>query len=245
MCICSHAGSQCVSPDVSDPGVPVRTVSTAEVSSRSSSHTSNALTYLQQTQSYTPLQPQPKPVQLSQIYTPTQARPQTQPYSPPTPPQTQAKPQTHLISDSQPHIHIDSQAPPWQTQLFSEPQRQVQPRVPPQTQPKPQSFLPPQSHAYIPPQPKIPPQTQPKPQCFIPPPTQPQEEILGKYGPSGLVVSKDQKPEIHEDPEAMTSVSIKERCVLVTSLLHKSAYITYSMQITFIVVIHTKYGIYK
>ncbi len=221
MCICSHAGSQCVSPDVSDPGVPVRTVSTATVSSRSSSHTSNALTYLQQTQSYTPPQTQPKPVQLPQIYTPTQARPQTQPYSPPTPPQTQTKPQTHLSSDSQ--------APPWQTQLFSEPQRQVQPRVPPQTQPKPQSFLPPQSHAYIPPQPKIPPQTQPKPQCFIPPPTQPQE---------------DQKPEIHEDPEAMTSVSIKERCVLVTSLLHcKSAYITCSMQIPFIVVIHTKYGI--
>uniref|UniRef100_A0A8C1MS66 Supervillin n=1 Tax=Cyprinus carpio TaxID=7962 RepID=A0A8C1MS66_CYPCA len=185
-CICSHAGSQYVSPDVSDPSVPVRTVSTAAVSSRSSSHTSNALTYLQQTQSYTPPQPQPKPAQHPQIYTPTHARPQTQPYNPPTPPQTQSKPQTHLISDSQPHIHVDSQAPPRQTQLFPEPQRQVQPRVPPQTQPKPQSFLPPQSHAYIPPHPKIPPQTQPKPQCFIPPPTQLQEEIPGKYGPSGL-----------------------------------------------------------
>uniref|UniRef100_A0A671RDI3 Supervillin-like n=1 Tax=Sinocyclocheilus anshuiensis TaxID=1608454 RepID=A0A671RDI3_9TELE len=200
--------------DASDPSVPVRTVSTAAVSSRSSSHTSNTLTYLQQAQSYTPLQPQPKPVQHPQIDTPTHARPQTQPYSPPTPPQTQAKPQAHLISDSQPHIHVDSQAPPWQTQLFPEPQRQVQPRVPPQTQPKPQSFLPPQSHAYIPPQPKIPPQTQPKPQCVIPPPTQPQEEILGKYSPSGLVVSKDQKPEIHEDPEAMTSMSIKERLAM-------------------------------
>ncbi|XP_016147590.1 supervillin-like [Sinocyclocheilus grahami] len=208
-----------VSTSMTSFSIPVRTVSTAAVSSRSSSHTSNTLTYLQQPQSYTPPQPQQKPAQHPQIDTPTHARPQTQPYSPPTPPQTRAKPQTHLISDSQPHIHVDSQAPPWQTQLFPEPQRQVQPRVPPQTQPKPQSFLPPQSHAYIPPQPKIPPQTQPKPQCFIPPPTQPQEEILGKYGPSELVVSKDQRPEIHEDPEAMTSMSIKERCVLVTSLL--------------------------
>uniref|UniRef100_A0A671RDE3 Supervillin-like n=1 Tax=Sinocyclocheilus anshuiensis TaxID=1608454 RepID=A0A671RDE3_9TELE len=208
------SGTRAIVSDASDPSVPVRTVSTAAVSSRSSSHTSNTLTYLQQAQSYTPLQPQPKPVQHPQIDTPTHARPQTQPYSPPTPPQTQAKPQAHLISDSQPHIHVDSQAPPWQTQLFPEPQRQVQPRVPPQTQPKPQSFLPPQSHAYIPPQPKIPPQTQPKPQCVIPPPTQPQEEILGKYSPSGLVVSKDQKPEIHEDPEAMTSMSIKERLAM-------------------------------
>uniref|UniRef100_A0A9J8D3J8 HP domain-containing protein n=1 Tax=Cyprinus carpio carpio TaxID=630221 RepID=A0A9J8D3J8_CYPCA len=208
------SGTRAIVSDVSDPSVPVRTVSTAAVSSRSSSHTSNALTYLQQTQSYTPPQPQPKPAQHPQIYTPTHARPQTQPYNPPTPPQTQAKPQTHLISDSQPHIHVDSQAPPRQTQLFPEPQWQVQPRVPPQTQPKPQSFLPPQSHAYIPPQPKIPPQTQPKPHCFIPPPTQLQEEIPGKYGPSGLVVSKDQKPEIHEDPEAMTSMSIKERLAM-------------------------------
>ncbi|KAK2900509.1 hypothetical protein Q8A67_008624 [Cirrhinus molitorella] len=206
------SGTRVVVSDVSDPNTPVRTVSTPAVSSRSSSHTSHALTYLQQTQSYTPPspQPQPKPAQHPQIYTPTQTRPQTHPYSPPTPPQTQVKSQTHLISDT----HIDSQAPPRQTQLFPEPQRQAQTRVPPQTQPKPQSFLPPQSHAYIPPQPKIPPQTQPKPQCFIPPPTQPQEEILGKYGPSAPVVSKDQKPEIHEDPEAMTSMSIKERLAM-------------------------------
>lgn len=188
-------------------------MSTAAVSSRISSHTSHSLTYLQQTQSYTPPQPQPKPVQHPQVYTPTLTRPQTQPYSPPTPPQTQAKLQTHLISDFQPHSHIDSQAPPWQTQVSSEPQQQTQTRVPPQTQPEPQSFLPPQSHAYIPSQPKIPPQTQPKPQCFIPPQTKPQEEILGKYGPSAPIVSKDQQPEIHEDPEAMTSMSIKERCV--------------------------------
>ncbi|XP_026062929.1 supervillin-like isoform X3 [Carassius auratus] len=200
------SGTRAIVSDVSDPRNPVKTVSTSAVISRSSSHTSNALTYLQQTQSYTPPHPQ--------IYTPPHSRPQTQPYSPLTPPQTPAKPQTHLTSDSQVHIHIDSQGPPWQTQLFPEPQRQVQPRVPPQTQPKPQSFLLPQSHAYIPPQPKIPPQTQPKPQCFIPPPTQLQEETLGKYGLSGLVVSKDQKPEIHEDPEAMTSMSIKERLAM-------------------------------
>ncbi|XP_043116792.1 supervillin isoform X4 [Puntigrus tetrazona] len=200
------SATRAVSSDVSDPIVPVRTVSTAAVSSRSSSHTSNSLTYLQQTQSYTPPQPQPKPAQPPQIYTPTHARPQTQPYSPPTPPHTQAKPQTQLVSDSQ--------AAPHQTQPFPEPQRQLLPRVPPQTQPKPQSFLPPQSHAYILPQPKIPPQTQPKPQCFIPPPAQPQEEIPGKYGPPGLVFSKDQKPEIHEDPEAMTSMSIKERLAM-------------------------------
>ncbi|XP_073704171.1 supervillin isoform X2 [Garra rufa] len=209
------SGTRAVVSDVSDPSVPVRTVSsTPVVSSRSSSHTSHALTYLQQTQAYTPPspQPEPKPTQNPQIYTPTHTRPQTHPYSPPTPPQTQVKSQTHLISDTQPHIHIDT--PPRQTQLFPEPQQQAQTRIPPQTQPKPQSFLPPQSHAYIPPQPKIPPQTQPKPQCFIPPPTQPREEILGKYTPSGPVVSKDQKPEIHEDPEAMTSMSIKERLAL-------------------------------
>ncbi|XP_052404148.1 supervillin isoform X2 [Carassius gibelio] len=200
------SGTRAIVSDVSDPRNPLKTVSTSAVISRSSSHTSNALTYLQQTQSYTPPHPQ--------IYTPPHSRPQTQPYSPLTPPQTPAKPQTHPTSDSQVHIHIDSQGPPWQTQLFPEPQRQVQPRVPPQTQPKPQSFLLPQSHAYIPPQPKIPPQTQPKPQCFIPPPTQLQEETLGKYGLSGLVVSKDQKPEIHEDPEAMTSMSIKERLAM-------------------------------
>ncbi|XP_067308819.1 supervillin isoform X4 [Pseudorasbora parva] len=208
------SGPRAVISDVPDPSVPVRVVSTAAVSSRSSSHTSNSLAYLQQTQSYTPLQPQPKPAQHPQAYTPTHTRPQTQPYSPLTPPQTQAKLQTHLVSDFQPHTHVDSQAPPWQTQVYSEPQRQTQTRVPPQTQPKPQSFLPPQSHAYIPSQPKIAPQTQPKPQCFIPPQTQPQEEILGKYGPSGPIVSKDQQPEIHEDPEAMTSMSIKERLAM-------------------------------
>ncbi|XDV28090.1 hypothetical protein PO909_031483 [Leuciscus waleckii] len=208
------SGSRAVISDVPDPSVPGRAVSTAAVSSRISSHTSHSLTYLQQTQSYTPPQPQPKPVQHPQVYTPTLTRPQTQPYSPPTPPQTQAKLQTHLISDFQPHSHVDSQVPPWQTQVSSEPQQQTQPRVPPQTQPKPQSFLPPQSHAYIPSQPKIPPQTQPKPQCFIPPQTKPQEEILGKYGPSAPIVSKDQQPEIHEDPEAMTSMSIKERLAM-------------------------------
>uniref|UniRef100_A0A673KLM5 Supervillin-like n=1 Tax=Sinocyclocheilus rhinocerous TaxID=307959 RepID=A0A673KLM5_9TELE len=208
------SGTRTIVSDVSEPSVPVRTVSTAAASSRSSSQISHSVTYLQQTQSYTSPQPQPKPAQHPQIYTPTHARPQTQPYSPPTLPQTQAKPQTHLISDSQPHIHVDSQAPPRQTQLYPEPQPQAPPRVPPQKQPKPQSFLPPESHAYIHPQPKIPPQTQPKPQCFIPPQTQPQEEILGKYGPSGPIVSKDQKPEIHEDPEAMTSISIKERLAM-------------------------------
>uniref|UniRef100_A0A671QKU3 Supervillin-like n=1 Tax=Sinocyclocheilus anshuiensis TaxID=1608454 RepID=A0A671QKU3_9TELE len=206
-----ESGTRTIFSDVSEPSVPV---STAAASSRSSSQISHSVTYLQQTQSSTSPQPQPKPAQHPQIYTPTHARPQTQPYSPPTLPQTQAKPQTHLISDSQPHIHIDSQAPPRQTQLYPEPQPQAPPRVPPQKQPKPQSFLPPESHAYIHPQPKIPPQTQPKPQCFIPPQTQPQEEILGKYGPSGPIVSKDQKPEVHEDPEAMTSISIKERLAM-------------------------------
>uniref|UniRef100_A0A9J8C1V8 HP domain-containing protein n=1 Tax=Cyprinus carpio carpio TaxID=630221 RepID=A0A9J8C1V8_CYPCA len=202
------SGTRTIVSDVSDPSVPVRTLSTAAASSRSSSQISHSLTYLQQTQSYTSPQPQPKPAEHPQIYPPTHARPQTQPYSPP------ALPQTHLISDSQPHIHVDFQASPRQTQLYPEPQPQSQPKVPPQKQPKPQSFLPPQSHAYIHPQPKIPPQTDPKPQCFIPPQTQPQEEILGKYGPSGPIVSKDQKPEIHEDPEAMTSMSIKERLAM-------------------------------
>ncbi|KAG1969106.1 supervillin [Pimephales promelas] len=205
------SGTRAVISDVPDPSVPGRAVSTAAVSSRISSHTSHSLTYLQQTQSYTPPQHQPKPVQHPQVYTPTLTRPQTQPYNPP---QTQAKLQTHFISDFQPHAHIDSRAPPRQTQVSSEPQQQTQPRVPPQTQPKPQSFLPPQSHAYIPSQPKIPPQTQPKPQCFIPPQTKPQEEILGKYGPSAPIVSKDQQPEVHEDPEAMTSMSIKERLAM-------------------------------
>ncbi|XP_048019789.1 LOW QUALITY PROTEIN: supervillin [Megalobrama amblycephala] len=210
-------GTRAVVSDVPDPSVPVRAVSTAAVSSRSSSHASHSLTYLQQTQSYTPPQPQPKPAQHPQVYTATPTRPQTQPYSPPTPPQTQAKLQTHLVSDFKPLAHIDSappQAPPRQTQVYSEPQRQTQPRVPPQTQPKPQSFLPPQLHAYVPSQPKVPPQTQPKPQCFIPPQTQPQEEILGKYGPSGTIVSIDQKPDIQEDPEAMSSMSIKERLAM-------------------------------
>ncbi|XP_059419090.1 supervillin-like isoform X7 [Carassius carassius] len=175
------SGTRTIVSDVSDPSVPVTTVSTSAASSKCSSQISHSVTYLQQTQSYTSLQPQPKPVQHPQIYTPTHARPQTQPYSPPT------LPQTHLISDSQPHIHIDSQAPR-QTQLYPEP--------------LPQS------------QPKIPPQTNPKPQCFILPQTQPQEEILEKYGPSGPIISKDQKPEIHEDPEAMTSISIKERLAM-------------------------------
>ncbi|XP_052388915.1 supervillin-like isoform X2 [Carassius gibelio] len=165
--------------DVSYPTVPVRTVSTAAASSKYSSQISHSVTYLQQTQSYTSPQPQPEPAHHPQIYTPKHAQPQTQPYSPPT------LPQTNLISDSQPHIHIDSQVPPWQTQLYPEPQPQSQPKVPPQTNPKPQ--------------------------CFNLPQTQPQEEILGKNGPSGHSVPKDQKPEIDEDPEAMTSMSIKER----------------------------------
>ncbi|XP_051984504.1 supervillin-like isoform X4 [Xyrauchen texanus] len=197
--------------DVPDPSVLARAVITPAVSSQSSSHT---LPYLQQTQSHTPPPPQSKPTQHHQIYnqtsTTTHTRPQTQPYSPATQPVTQEKQQTHIISEPQPYI--DSQAPPLPAQVYTEPQRQAQPRVPPQTQPKPQSFLPPQSHACIPPQPKIPPQTQPKPQCFIPPETK--EEILGKYSLSGSVLSKDQKPDNHEDPETMSSMSIKERLAM-------------------------------
>ncbi|XP_073786647.1 supervillin isoform X37 [Danio rerio] len=155
-------------------------------STAASSRSSSQTTHsLSHLQSYTPPQPQPKPAQHPQIYT----RPQTQPYSPPTPSQT-------LHPDVHPAYH----------------DLQRQTRVPPQTQPKPQPFLPPQSHAYISPPPKIPPQTQPKPQCFIPP--QPQEEIVGKYGPSGAAVSKEPKPEVQEDPEAMTSMSIKERLAM-------------------------------
>ncbi|XP_051557627.1 supervillin-like isoform X2 [Myxocyprinus asiaticus] len=202
--------------DVPDPTVLARVVSSPAVSSRSSLHTSHALPYLPQTQSYTIPQPQSKPTQHHQIYTQTSTtthtRPQTQPYSPATPPQTQSKPQKHLASDHQLHPYIDSQAPPRPAQVYTEPQWQAQPREPPQTQPKPLSFLLPQSHAYIPLQPKIPPATQPKPQCIIPPQTQ--EEICGKYSLSGPIISKDQRPDIHEDPETMSSMSIKERLAM-------------------------------
>lgn len=37
---------------------------------------------------------------------------------------------------------------------------------------------------------------------------------MGKYGPSGAAVSKEPKPEVQEDPEAMTSMSIKERLAM-------------------------------
>nr|XP_055057271.1 supervillin isoform X11 [Misgurnus anguillicaudatus] len=198
-----------IGSDVPDVSVTARSVSSAVVSSRSSSH---ALPYLQQTQLYTPPQPQlytppqpqRKPTQHTQVHIQTQARPQPQAYSPAATPPTQPKPQTHLVSV--PNTYIDSQAPLRQDQ--------TQPRIPPQTQPKPQSFSPPQLHAHSLPQPKIPPQTQPKPQGFIPPQSPPQEEIPGKYGPPGPVVFKDQRPEIQEEPEAMTSMSIKERLAL-------------------------------
>ncbi|XP_051989808.1 supervillin-like isoform X2 [Xyrauchen texanus] len=198
--------------DIPDPSVLARVVSSPAVSSRSSLHTSHILPYLTQTQSYTTPQPQLKPTQHHQICTTTHTQPQTQLYSPATPPQTQSKPQKHLASDPQPHPYIDSQAPPRPAQVHTEPQWQAQPREPPQTQPKPLSFLVPQSHASIPLQPKIPPATQPKPQCFIPPQTQ--EEICGKYSLSGPVISKDQRPDIHEDPETMSSMSIKERLAM-------------------------------
>ncbi|XP_065132876.1 supervillin isoform X4 [Paramisgurnus dabryanus] len=227
------SNTRTVGSDVPDVSVTARSVSSAVVSSRSSSH---ALPYLQQTQLYsppqpqlysppqpqlysspqpqlysppqpqlyTPPQPQRKPTQHTQVHIQTQARSQPQAYSPSATPLTQPKPQTHLVSV--PYTCIDSQAPSRQDQ--------TQPRIPPQTQPKPQSFSPPQSHPHSLPQPKIPPQTQPKPQGFIPPQSPPQEEIQGKYSPLGPVVLKDQRPEIQEEPEAMSSMSIKERLAL-------------------------------
>ncbi|XP_030630520.1 supervillin [Chanos chanos] len=213
----------CLSADVPDPSVSVRTVNTAAVSARSASHTSytsqssHAVPYLQQTQPYIQASPQthPKPPlqPQAQLYSraplPAHPRPQTQ---------SNTEPQLHAQTYADPHAQ--QQIP---IQPYSEPQQPLPPKIPPQTQPKPQSYIPPQQY---PPQPKIPPQTQPKPQCFIPPQPQtqpgpygrpqPTEDTpgLGRYAPSQPLSSRDIQPELPEDPEAMTSMSIKERLAM-------------------------------
>uniref|UniRef100_A0AAR2LVS0 HP domain-containing protein n=1 Tax=Pygocentrus nattereri TaxID=42514 RepID=A0AAR2LVS0_PYGNA len=158
--ICVH-----FSTDTPEPRLQVRTVSTAAVASRSSSHashiTSHTLPYLQQTlphispQSQPQLQSQTKLLQPhSQTSPQTHIRSQPQPYaqtSPQTPPRAQLAPYPDHKSQPQPHLYTDVQSPPPQqtAQAYSEPQRQTPTKAPPQTQPKPQTFIPTQSLAML------------------------------------------------------------------------------------------------
>ncbi|XP_017562943.2 supervillin isoform X2 [Pygocentrus nattereri] len=236
-----QTGQGCSSSDTPEPRLQVRTVSTAAVASRSSSHashiTSHTLPYLQQTlphispQSQPQLQSQTKLLQPhSQTSPQTHIRSQPQPYaqtSPQTPPRAQLAPYPDHKSQPQPHLYTDVQSPPPQqtAQAYSEPQRQTPTKAPPQTQPKPQTFIPTQSYSYTPPQTKVPPQTQPKPQYFIPnqpevqtgPYSQAQPPEIsgsGQLGPPEPLASRENQPVANEEPETMTSMSIKERLAM-------------------------------
>ncbi|KAL7851033.1 hypothetical protein AOLI_G00213890 [Acnodon oligacanthus] len=230
-----QTGQGCSSSDTPEPRLQVRTVSTVAVASRSSSHashvTSHTLPYLQQTPPHTSPQSQP---QLQSQTKPLQPHSQTSPHthiraqtSPQTPPRAQLAPYPDHQSQSQPHLYTDVQSPPPQqtAQAYLEPQRQTPTKAPPQTQPKPQTFIPTQSYSYTPPQTKVPPQTQPKPQYFIP--NQPEVQTgpygqaqppeisgSGHFGPPEPLASRENQPVSHEEPETMTSMSIKERLAM-------------------------------
>ncbi|KAI4886430.1 hypothetical protein NFI96_000485 [Prochilodus magdalenae] len=201
------------------------TVSTVAVASRSSSHVSHVashtLPYLPHTPPHTPPQSQPKPLQPpSQASPQTHIRPHPQLYaqtSPQTPPRPQL-PYPEPQAQPQPLSYTDVQSPPplQAAQAHPEPQRQTPTKVPPLTQPKPQAFVPTQAFSYTPTQTKVPPQTQPKPQYFVP--NQPQVQT-GPYGQAqapeisfpGLLGPSEDLALTPEDPETMTSMSIKER----------------------------------
>ncbi|KAL7842154.1 hypothetical protein SRHO_G00238430 [Serrasalmus rhombeus] len=236
-----QTGQGCSSSDTPEPRLQVRTVSTAAVASRSSSHashiTSHTLPYLQQTLPHTSPQSQPQLQSQTKLLQPhsqtspqTHIRSQPQPYtqtSPQTPPRVQLAPYPDHKSQPQPHLYTDVQSPPPQqtAQAYSEPQRQTPTKAPPQTQPKPQTFIPTQSYSYTPPQTKVPPQTQPKPQYFIPnqpevqtgPYSQAQPPEIsgsGQLGPPEPLASRENQPVANEEPETMTSMSIKERLAM-------------------------------
>ncbi|XP_053507103.1 supervillin isoform X5 [Ictalurus furcatus] len=123
-------------------------------------------------------------------------------HSPPcTPPKPQPKtvqphfqssshssPQTSPQTPSKPPSYLQSPPPP-ETQIYPESPGQLQTKV------SPQSINPTQSYSYTTPQTKVPPQTQPKPQYIVPNQSQ-------------------SSPVAHEEPETMTSMSIKERLAL-------------------------------
>lgn len=120
-------------------------------------------------------------------------------HSPPcTPPKPQPKTvQPHFLSSS----HSSPQTSP---PTYPKPQPYLQSPPPPEAQIYPESpgliptkvssqtIKPAQSYSYTPPQTKVPPQTQPKPQYIIPNQSQ-------------------ASPVAQEEPETMTSMSIKER----------------------------------
>ncbi|TRY81650.1 hypothetical protein DNTS_025974 [Danionella cerebrum] len=117
-----------------------------------------------------------------------------------TPPQAQTKPAQHPPTYTRPQTQPYSPPPALQTQtkpltFLSEAQS-----PPWKTAPDPQT-----PHQYGIRQPRSPPQIQPRTQGLIPDQTQ----IT-----SGHLVSREQTAEGHGDPEAMTSMSIKERLAM-------------------------------
>ncbi|XP_026880849.2 supervillin isoform X3 [Electrophorus electricus] len=217
------AGSpQAVVSDAPETVLPVRTVSTAAVSSRSSSHAaSHTLPYLQRTPPYTP--PQSHAAPAFQSSPQTHILPHPQPYSQ-TSPCTPPRPQPQLHPDHQPvslfHPYTDLRSPPpTAAQDSLEAKHQTQAKG----QHKPQAFAPCQSYSYIPSQTKTPPQTPPKPQLYVLHPSQvqpggasPLEESVspGRLHPSDFPVSTDNQLVAHKEPDTMTSMSIRERLAL-------------------------------
>ncbi|XP_076837029.1 supervillin isoform X3 [Brachyhypopomus gauderio] len=224
----SGSGRAVVS-DPPEPHLPVRIVSTAAVSSRSSSHaSSHALPYLQRTPAFPPPQCHPAPPQPPPQSSPqAPVRPHPRPYSQSSP-QTPPRPQTHLPPDhwpaSQPHPYTDLRSPPpTAAHDYPEAQPHTQAIGSPQTQPKPPAVTPPQPYTYTASPTKTPPQTPPKPQLFVlnPPQVQsggapPLEDRAGpgRLHPSELPASADDQLGAPKEPETMTSMSIKERLAM-------------------------------
>ncbi|KAK3513656.1 hypothetical protein QTP70_028810, partial [Hemibagrus guttatus] len=124
-------------------------------------------------------------------------------YLQPSPPSISPKPQPKTI---QPHFQSSShRSPQTSPQTYPKPQSylqssppaeaQIYPESPGQIQTKVSAQTINPTYSYTPPQTKVPPQTQPKPQYVIPNQTQ-------------------SSPVAHEEPETMTSMSIKERLAL-------------------------------
>ncbi|XP_049332842.1 supervillin isoform X4 [Astyanax mexicanus] len=213
--------------DVVEPSPPVRTVSTAAVFSRSSSHASHAVPhtfpYLQHTPPHTsppsqPLLPPPLPSQPPLLPQPRPLQPHPpiapQLYTQTSPPQPHPPPPIRPQHPSYPHPYADIHSPPPPTaQIYPEPQQPPPTKPPPQNQP----FIPPQPYSYSPAQAKIPPQTQPKPQYFIqnqpPAPAGPYSPAPPPENPAPDRLSAPD-PAAHEEPETMTSMSIKERLAM-------------------------------
>ncbi|XP_028831673.1 supervillin isoform X4 [Denticeps clupeoides] len=188
---------------------------------------SHAQPYLQQSQPYAQTislpESHPKP------YTPPEAQPLT--YGETAHPSvTQLKLQPQLSPKPQTYLQAQGQAYA-QSQPYTPPQKQpyIQAQAPPPGQQKTRSqhYIQPQPRTQVQTPPRLPPQTQPKPQSYLLPlHPQPiagpfplaqateQNPDLEEHGSFQPISAREAPQDLSEDPDTMSTMSIKERLAL-------------------------------